>query len=375
MKKWKHRGVWLLVLAAGLGLVLFPGEVTDAAKGAIQQCLELIIPSLFPFLVLSSLVIALGGGETLGRRLSPLMGPLFQVSGCGAAALMLGLVGGYPVGARTVRELYDEGLCSREDCGRLLLFCNNCGPAFLLSTAGVAVLGSARAGWLLWLGHCIAAFGVGILFRFSGKQKGPSLPPPHRPRPALSTALISAVTGGAKSALQLSAFVVAFAVLIRLLTVSRVLIALSHFLHLLLAPLGFSLSGCSTLLTGGLEMTRGILSLSGQSPTPAILALAAFLLGWGGFSVHCQTLAVLEGSGLPFSRYLLGKLCHGLLAALVTYSLALIFPEQPEIVTVSYIAPAAHNLLPALVGCAWLGILGLCLRGRKKGGNISANPL
>ena len=375
MGKWKRRGVWLLVIAAGLGLVLFPAEAADAAKGAIQQCLELIIPSLFPFLVLSSLVISLGGGEALGRRLSPLMGPLFRVSGCGAAALMLGLVGGYPVGARTVRELYDEGLCSREECGRLLLFCNNCGPAFLLSTAGVAVLGSPRAGWLLWLGHCLAAFGVGILFRFLGKSDGPSVPLPRRSQTPLSAALVSAVTGGAKSALQISAFVVAFAVLIRLLTVSRVLIAAAKLLHLFLAPLGFSLSGCSTLLTGGLEMTRGILSLSGQSPTPAVLALAAFLLGWGGCSVHFQTLAVLEGSGLPFSRYLLGKLCHGLLAALATYGLALLFPARPEIVTVSYVAPAAGSLLPLLVGGAWLGIVGLCLRGRKKGGNIPSNSV
>ncbi len=375
MGKWKSRGIWLLVLGVGLGLVLFPAEVTDAAKGAIQQCLELIIPSLFPFLVLSSLVISLGGGEVLGRWLSPLMGPLFRVSGCGATALILGLVGGYPVGARTGRELYDEGLCSREDCNQLLLFCNNCGPAFLLSTAGVAVLGSPRAGWLLWLGHCIAAFGVEILFRFFVKSDGASRPPVTRPRPSMPSALISAITGGAKSALQLSAFVVAFAILIRLLTVSRILVSAATLLHLLLAPLGFSLSGCTTLLTGGLEMVRGVLSLSGQSPTPAILGLAAFLLAWGGFSVHCQTLAVLEGSGLSFSRYLLGKLCHGLLAALVTYGLALVFPQQPEIVTVSYTAPAANYLLPILVGSAWLVILGLCLLLRKKGGNISANPL
>ncbi len=375
MGKWKRRGVWTLVLAAGLGLAAFPAEAGEAAGGAIRQCLELVIPSLFPFLVLSSLVVSLGGGEALGRRLSPLMAPLFRVSGCGATALVLGLVGGYPVGARTVRELYDRGLCSREECGRLLLFCNNCGPAFLLSTAGVSVLGSPRAGWLLWLGHCLAAFGVGILFRFSGGWEESSRAPAPRPQPRLSSALITAVTGGARAALQLSAFVVAFAVLIRLLAVSRILSAAAGLLHLLLAPLGLSLSGCSTLLTGGLEMTRGILSLSGQSPTPAVLGLAAFLLGWGGFSVHCQTLAVLEGSGLPFSRYLLGKLCHGLLAALITYGLGLVFPESPEIVTVAYIPPAASSLLPVLVGSAWLGILWLCLRGRKKGGNISADPL
>lgn len=379
MARWKKVVVWLGIGLLGVGLVSFPAQCGEAAREGLIQCGTVLIPSLFPFLVLSSLVIRLGLGAALGRRLSPLMVPLFRVGGGGAAALILGLVGGYPLGARTVRGLYDQGVCSREEAGRLLMFTNNCGPAFLLSTAGVAVLGSRRAGWLLWLGHCLGAVTLGILLRFLGKD--PPAPASSQGEASCSpaAALLSAVTDSAQAAIQLSAFVVCFGVLLRLLAESGGLALVTRLLHLLLSPLGFSQGVCTTLVTGGLEVTKGIFALSGQSATPAVLALAAFLLGWGGLSVHCQTLAVLQGSGLPFGRYLLGKLCHGLLAAGITYLLATLFPQPTQVVTLSHAAGGSLSLLPAFSFAAWAGVALLLLwhrrKNRKNSGNLSSFPL
>ncbi|GHU88023.1 hypothetical protein FACS1894202_03380 [Clostridia bacterium] len=89
-------GVSIFVSAAAL--VIAPKEASDAAKQGIKLCLDVIVPSLFPFFVLSSLVVECGLVRYLGRALEGVMRPLFRVGGACGAALMMGFVGGYPVG-------------------------------------------------------------------------------------------------------------------------------------------------------------------------------------------------------------------------------------------------------------------------------------
>ena len=105
---------------AGLGglLFAFPTESLQAAREGVSLCLELLVPSLFPFFVLSSLLISTGLAGLCARPLTRWMEPLFGVGGAGAAALVLGLVGGYPAGARAVAQLVERGECSREEAGR-----------------------------------------------------------------------------------------------------------------------------------------------------------------------------------------------------------------------------------------------------------------
>ena len=135
----------LAVLCCFSALLLLPEVSAQAVRDAMLLCVQTLIPSLFPFFVLSSLLIACGASELLSALLSPLMRPLFGLSGAGAAALALGLCGGYPVGARTAAELVENGALSQEEGERLLAFCNNAGPGFLLGVCGAGVFSSSRA--------------------------------------------------------------------------------------------------------------------------------------------------------------------------------------------------------------------------------------
>ena len=105
---------------AASALVISPGEAINGAKDGLALCFNVIVPSLFPFFVLSSLVVDLGLAAYLGRAMEGLMRPLFRVSGSCAAAVALGFIGGYPVGARTALQLYQQGLCSKPEAERLL---------------------------------------------------------------------------------------------------------------------------------------------------------------------------------------------------------------------------------------------------------------
>jgi len=321
------------LLCAAAALMVYPQQSMQAGRDGLQLCFNVIIPSLFPFFVLSSLVVELGMARYLGKLLEGIMEPLFHVGGVCASALILGFIGGYPVGARTAINLYEKGLCSRTEAERLLAFCNNSGPAFILGVVGTGVFASGKIGLLLYLTHMAASVCVGILFRF---YKAGEFPPSRRRSPPSfqATRFTAAFTGSVRSCFQsvlnICAFVVFFTVAIRLLFLSGVMTALARTLAALLLPLGLDQSWAEKLLTGVLEISSGVTSLTGDGALAGRVSMAAFMLGWAGLSVHCQVLSFVGDSGLSPWTYLVGKVLHGAFAALFTGALTRVVPlDEP----------------------------------------------
>lgn len=281
-------------------LLLCSADAAQAVRDALALCAQSVIPALFPFFVASSLFIDLGCAAVLGRSLAPVMHRLFGVSGAGGTAFLLGIIGGYPVGGRTAGELYRSGQCEREECERLLAFCNNAGPSFILGIAGLGCFGSVIVGAWLYLIHVGAAVMVGLLFRSTSRQMGR---PEKTETPRWADALIEAVRGGAMSMVSICAFVVFFLVILRLF--SR-FTGIQH-----------------GAILGIVEMTNGILRLANDRRG---FIWAAGLLGWGGLSVHCQTAAVLSGSGLSLKRYFIGKALQAAISMAAAWPVSLLLP-------------------------------------------------
>lgn len=309
-----YLGIGLLLAA----LVLFPQEAVSAAKNGVELCINVILPSLFPFFVLSTLCVELGLLQHLGALLERLMYPLFRVGGPCAGAFLLGIVGGYPVGARTAIELYQNGQCSKTEAERLLSFCNNSGPAFILGVVGAGIFASSTVGLWLYGAHVAASVLVGLLFRFYGGRDV------VRARPqSLQTSekgLAEAFTVSVKSAfygtLNICGFVIFFTVLIRMLFLTGVITKLAGAIAWLLRDMGLQQEWVESLLAGAIEMTSGVWSLRDVAGTLGDrLCMAAFILGWAGLSVHCQVLSFIGSTGLSTKTYFFGKLLHGVFSA------------------------------------------------------------
>lgn len=269
-------------------------SVQEAVEEALALCARSAIPALFPFLVVSSLLIACGFGAWAGPWFSPFMTPLFRLPGAASSALLLGFVGGYPIGAKTAADLYREGLLTHDEASRLLTFCNNSNPVFLITVLGKGVFGSARAGLYLWLIHIASALLTGLLFRGGGEKRSR---PPHSPEVravSLPAAFVRAVTASAWSCVAICGFITFFYVL------SRPFAALG-------GPLGGALTGLMELfsLTPLLE------------PTALGFVTASACAGFGGLSVLFQTAAALEGSGLSMRWCATGKAVQGLICAIL----------------------------------------------------------
>ncbi len=315
-----------------LGFVLFPQECVAAGRTGLALCGNVIVPSLFPFFVLASLVVDLGLAGYIGRAMEPIMAPLFRVSGPCASALALGFVGGYPVGARTAISLYQQGLCTKTEAQRLLAFCNNSGPAFVLGVVGAGVFADSKVGVLLYLVHMLCSCLVGILFRFYGpkEERRATRRGPTFQAKRFTTAFTQAVTGAMSSTLNICAFVIFFTVILRLLSLSGALPLLAGVLSRCFGPLGLTEAWCQKLLTGVVELTSGVSGLTEGGRLASQVSMAAFMLGWAGLSVHCQVLSFLSDSGLSPGTYFAGKLLHGGLSAAAVWGLTRLFPlEQP----------------------------------------------
>lgn len=313
------------VLLMLLGLILFPSQSVTAAKNGVELCLNVIVPSLFPFFALSTLCVELGMLSRLGRCLEGVMYPLFHVGGGCSGAFLLGILGGYPVGARTAIALYQKGQCTKDEAERLLSFCNNSGPAFILGVVGAGIFSSSVAGLLLYGAHVLSSVLVGILFRGYGnpKIKG-TLSATQSP---VSISFPDAFTASVKNAfsatLNICAFVIFFTVVIRLLFLSGVITYLAGFLSWLLSDLGVKQEVIESILTGLIEMTSGVWSLRDMAASlGSRLCMAAFILGWAGLSVHCQVLSFIGQSGLSTRTYFFGKLLHGAISALLIFLLS-----------------------------------------------------
>lgn len=329
MKPYSRLIQGLGLLAVALGLLRWPQDISLGVVQGLTLCYQVIFPALFPFFILSALVISLGLSGPLGRLFQGVMFPLFRLNGACGNALVLGLIGGYPVGAKTALGLYQAGACTRIEAQRMLAFCNNAGPAFLLGVVGAEIFGSNWVGALLYLAHLLASFGVGILFRFYGREEATSSNPVAEP-PALpfSSAFLSAVTGAFSATLQVCAFILCFAVISALLRLSGALDFMAGLLNPGLALVGVDQAFGQSLILGGIELVSGVMSIPGDAPLAPRIVLASFFLGWAGLSVHCQVLSLLEGSDLSPGTYLLGKALHGLLAALISLALLSLLPQE-----------------------------------------------
>ena len=271
-----------------LAMILFGAKASESAKEGVDLCIRVVIPSLFPFFVVSSY---------LNGQLSSIPIPFLRsvenicrMPKNSGAIFILGLLGGYPVGAQSIAEQYENGTLSRQDAQRLLGFCNNAGPAFLFGMLS-AFFPSTYHLWTMWGIQIVSAFITGILL--PGKATGCC-----SPRFSCSITVPKALERSVRSILLVCGWVILFRVI--------------------LSPVSDI-----PLLSGIIELTNGCMQLNAIPSIRIRFILASMYLSFGGLCVHMQTLSVANGLDLKY--YLGGKLLQtviaGTLSALFAFAI------------------------------------------------------
>jgi sporulation integral membrane protein YlbJ len=325
-------------------LIMFPGEAVHAALKGVSIWWDVLFPALLPFLVLSELMLGLGLVHFFGTLLDPMMRPLFRVPGIGGFVMAMGFASGYPVSARLTSQLWDQKLVTREEGERLIGFTTTSDPIFLIGAVSVGFFHDASLAGILAIAHYGSAVVLGFFLRFHGRKAAPAK---IKPAPAFSgpiwlratkamhaarlmdgrplgTILQHAVRSSLNMIIVIGGLVVFFSVFMEMLASGRVMNLLymitNSVLHLVHIPPQLS----QAVVNGFFEVTLGAKASGSAGADIALLhkaAIAAFVLSWGGLSVHAQVVSLIHHTNMRYMPFFLSRFAHGLIAAVSVYLL------------------------------------------------------
>lgn len=347
----RQGGILLLFLGAAVLLLRFPAAVATGVSRGLAVCGEVIIPSLFPFLVLSGVFIHSGTAAAVGHKLENVARRVFNLSGNGAAVLLIGAVGGYPAGAAAVRDLLERREIDEKEATRLLWCCVNGGPAFIIGTVGARLLGSAYKGVLLYIAHLLASLMIALFSRRFGTERKQNVPPARKV--PFSTAFSAAVARAVTAVLGMSGFVLLFSAVLTLSDATDITSVMFSTFTNADVP--------SAVWAAFWEVSCGAVGLT--SCRVAGIGLAFLLgaaLGWGGVSVLMQIRGMFSEHALPWKNFYSARAIHALLGGAFSGVLFWVMPMPQTTAAVAaplYTVTAVHPFSVSAAASAALMLL------------------
>ncbi len=288
------------------GLFIFSEECKEGALNGIHICLEILVPSLFPFFILSSFLAESDILYILSPVFNPIGNFLFKIRGICLVPVILALCGGYPVGAKSVAALYKKGEISKGEAERLSYICCSAGPGFLVTFIGVSLLMSKDAGIILLSSQIIS---IAVLmfasrfFPFKNDHSEQELK--LKEKLSFCEALVNSVSSAVRSTAGMCGFVILFSVVCNVLTVG---LGSDNTFGIIFASL--------------LEITTGVSGISGELSLEVISALT----GFGGLCVHMQIFRELKGVKYSKAKFYIYRIIQGMLCYISTKLLLIAFP-------------------------------------------------
>ena len=316
IQKNRVASLWAAVFTlTGCAVVLLhTAQAAEAVRSGLRLCAGSVIPSLFPMIALSQYMIKSGGAQQIGVLLNAPTKRLFGLPGVCGAALLTGMIGGYPAGARAAATLVESGQISRREGERLanIAFCS--GPGFTVGMIGAQLYKNKLAGLLILTAQMVSCIIIGMMWngmqhmprRKEWASQHPHISPVHTESRS-SDAFVQSVSDAAATVLTMCGFVVIFQVMIAMMDAAGV----NALAERVLERIG--LDAFKTVLLSAIsEVTAGsVMSVRLGLP------FTAFVVGFGGLSVHFQNFAICRCVGLRKATYFFWRAVQGLLCGLL----------------------------------------------------------
>jgi sporulation integral membrane protein YlbJ len=342
---WAATVLALALAAVTVMLLVFPKEGLSAALRGVSIWWDVLFPALFPFFIISEMLLGFGIVHFFGTLLDPMMRPLFRVPGIGGFAMALGFASGYPVGARLTSQLWEQQLVTREEGERLVAFITTSDPIFLIGAVSVGFFHDASLAGVLAVAHYGTAVLIGLMMRYYGpkapaakvnKSNGERRPSiwlrafhaMHEARVKdgrpIGTLLNQAVGNALQMNFVVGGLVVFFSVVLEVLSAGGVMQVCYRAVNVVLHGVGLPASLSNAVVSGIFEVTLGTKASASAGPELSLVskaAIAAFVLSWAGLSVHAQIVSLLSSTNLRYAPFLFARFLHGILSAIAVFLL------------------------------------------------------
>lgn len=340
----KIRQVATVVFATVLGAVILimSGNVRQGVNDSVELCISSVVPSLFLFTIVANFAVNSGLCRVLGRPLHRFSTFSFNLSGEQFSVFLLSLISGYPVGATLISQLLKDGKITETKARTMLNFCISAGPAFILITVGEVALGHRSDGYRLLFAHTLSSlilcfcFGLGTRIFDKTCQNPTETAPVSVSESGVSENFVKSAIDASKAMLNVCTFVIAFGALGRLIT----------------TDIPFFSPFAVNLLRGLVEVTNGV-NLFGRGR----LSLIAFLLGFGGISVHFQVLSILSDAQCRYLPLLLSRIVHGCISAAMIALMEIISPRYIDTAATPSISVSQSGNPAAVLALMLLGVV------------------
>lgn len=323
-KKITYAFVLFFIIFMMLSFIRYPSLCIEGATNGLLLWFHKVLPSLLPFIILTNILASLGVVMTACRKISPLTQKLLGLSGSSLFVFTMGLIAGYPTGAKLTGQLLVQKQLSSTEAQKLLYFSNNCGPLFIIGTVGTLLLGSSKIGYFLFFIHILSALTLMFLYRFyiptvnsTTTKRIPSCSPP--PPTSLATLFNTSLQNAMDTIVYVGGYIIFFSVLVNFFKHARLLQTVTHTLSYLT---GLDTTLLQSAFLGSLELSTGISSIAPLFQTVfslSLLALIAGIIAFGGFCVYFQSLYFLQNTSLKTGLYLFSKLLQALFSGLYVY--------------------------------------------------------
>ena len=260
----------------GVLLLLFlidPDVCLKEAGRGLEISAAVLIPTLFPYTVISEMLVRADLGYYTEKIFKKSMKKLFGVSGSCAGALAMGIICGFPIGAKTAVALYSRGEISKRECEKLLSFCNFPSAPFVIFAVGKNMLGSTKLGIFIYTVNIAAGLAFAMLSRRKNESTHTLEAAKTLENQAFFRIFTDSVTSAASAVTAVCALVTFFTCAVG---------CLSSF------ELFRAFPALKAVVFSFFELTSGTSACASLSPNPLAAVLAAGAVGWSGFSVFMQ---------------------------------------------------------------------------------------
>lgn len=263
----------------------------------LKICTNILIPSMFVFLIISEFFYKTKALNLILKPFGYLCEKLFKIDRKLGSVVFYSLISGYPAGANLIANLLKENIISEKTANRMLYFCINSGPAFLIGGISIPLSNSLTLGLILFISQTISFFIVGILTSFGAKLEKINIK--NQKEYTVSTALVSSVKNSVRNMAIICGFTLFFSAIINLIFSFNFLNINSHFY---LKP----------LIAGFFEITNGVMQTT-QINNINIFLIITLLTSFGGLCVHFQIFTIMSQIKISIKKFYLWRILYCLI--------------------------------------------------------------
>ncbi len=315
MKKGLSFGIIILLLFICKEILTESKSIMDAVSFSLSIFKKNIFPSLFPFFVLSEIMVKCGMTEFIGNLLKPMMNKLFKIKSSAAFVLVMSLISGNPANAKYTRELYLNHDLNENEATKILSFSCFANPLFILGTVSLLFLNNKEVGVLILLCHYIGNIIIGLLLRNyypSAKETShislkEAIYEAHKKRISNKEDLGKIITNSLINSINTLLLILGVMTMCLILTT-----IIDNNINLN--------SVLQSLLNGSIEMTQGLKYISLEAiPLKLKCILSVMILSFGGISVHLQITSILSDTKIKYLPFLLSRILHSIISGILMF--------------------------------------------------------